>query len=243
MSKNSTNRVGSLLTRAREEGTIPWAWIADDTRAIAKPTTWSSPESILDAAVRGYRVDWWKQQNYRVLLCSEKSTVSGTVEPTAGAYGVGFLSLHGYSSATIVNDLAALSLTDPRPLLVAYIGDWDPSGLHMSERDLPGRLERYGGRAAVQRIALTAADVADPALPSFDAETKIKDPRYPWFSARYGPRCWELDALSPVVLRARVEAWIISMIDWAAWDRCLAVETAERDSLREVAGIWKAAQL
>jgi hypothetical protein len=237
MSKCSTNRVGSLLTRAREEGTIPWAWIADGTRSIDRPATWDSPDAILEAAVNSYRRDWWEQQPVRVLLCSEKSTVAGTVLPVTRSFGLGFLSLHGYSSATLVNDVAALSLEDPRPLLLLYLGDWDPSGLDMSERDLPGRLERYGGRATVERIALSLQDIR-PSLPSFDAESKANDARYRWFSNKYGRRCWELDALSPVTLRDRIQARIRSLIDWDAWDRCARVEEAQRDSLREVMGIW-----
>jgi len=240
MSKNSTNRVGSQLTWAREQGAIPWSWISDDTRHIARPNTWDSPGDLLDAAARQYRRDWWSQQFGRVLLCSEKSTVSGTVRPVTETYGVGFLSLHGYSSATLVNVLADLSVEDARPLILLYIGDWDPSGLDMSERDLPNRLDRYGGLAQVERIALTAEDVADPTLPSFAAESKSQDARYAWFSATYGRRCWELDALSPVVLRERVEQRIRSLIDWAAWKRCQRVEAAERTSLLEIVGAWKA---
>jgi hypothetical protein len=239
MSKNSTNRVGSLLTRAREEGTIPWAWIADGTRSIDRPATWDSPDDILEAAVNSYRRDWWEQQPVRVLLCSEKSTVAGTVLPITRSFGVGFLSLHGYSSATLVNDVAALSLEDPRPLLLLYLGDWDPSGLDMSKRDLPGRLERYGGRATVERIALTEYDIGHADLPSFDAESKATDARYTWFTNTYGRRCWELDALSPVLLRDRIDLRIRDLIDWDAWTRCSRVEEAQRDSLREVMGIWQ----
>jgi hypothetical protein len=40
------------------------------------------------------------------------------------------------------------------PLLVLYVGDWDPSGMHMSEVDLPKRLAEYGGSVEIQRMAL-----------------------------------------------------------------------------------------
>jgi hypothetical protein len=131
-----------------------------------------------------------------------------------------------------------VSLEDPRPLLLLYLGDWDPSGLDMSERDLPSRLERYGGRATVERIALAEQDIR-PSLPSFDVELKANDARFAWFTAKYGQRCWELDALSPVVLRDRIDARIRDLIDWDAWTRCSRVEEAQRDSLREVMGIWQ----
>ena len=242
MDKRCTNQVGSQLTWARENGVIPWAWIVDGTRSIDRVPTWDSPSDILQAAAHGYRRDWWEQQRYRLLLCSEKSTVEGTVKPITGQYGVGFLSLHGYSSATSAHDVAELSAEDARPLILLYIGDWDPSGLHMSVRDLPGRLERYGGVVDVRRIALTEYDVDTDDLPCFLADTKSKDPRYRWYVERYGRLCWELDALNPNTLRERVEQHIRDFIDWEAWERCAKVEQAERNSLLEVVGAWKGAQ-
>ena len=241
MDKRHTNRVGAQLTWAREQGLIPWAWIVDGTRTIERRPSWDSPDEVLRSAAAQYRRDWWEQQAVRVLLCSEKSTVAGTVKPITDQYGVGFLSMHGYSSATSAHDVATLSVEDARPLTVFYIGDWDPSGLHMSERDLPARLARYGGRVRVLRIALASGDVSSP-LASFSTDDKRKDPRYTWYRAQYGPRCWELDALDPNTLRARVDQHIRQYIDWPAWERCLAVEAAERASLLEVVGAWKGAR-
>ena len=86
-------------------------------------------------------------------------------------YGVGFRVMHGFSSATAVYDVAQDD--DGRPLIVLYVGDWDPSGLCMSEQDLPERLERYDGEHVdLQRIALTQDQLAD--LPSFPATDKTE---------------------------------------------------------------------
>src|SRR5262245_54895705 len=79
------------------------------------------------------------------------------------------------------------SIQDPRPSLVLYVGDWDCSGLHISELDLPNRLERYGGKIELKRIALTFDDLKD--LPSFPASDKKKDPRYSWYAKQYKPLC------------------------------------------------------
>src|SRR5262249_56371604 len=87
------------------------------------------------------------------------------------------------SSATSVYDVAQ-SHSD-RPLVALYVGDWDPSGLYMSESDLPDRLRQYGGdHVDLRRVALTG----EQALPlqSFPATGKRNDPRYPWFTGRYG---------------------------------------------------------
>jgi hypothetical protein len=53
-----------------------------------------------------------------------------------------------------------------------------------------------------------------------------------------GGRCWELDALSPVVLRDRVEQAIVDRLDQAAWDRAEIVEQAERESLTTILNTW-----
>jgi hypothetical protein len=42
-------------------------------------------------------------------------------------------------------------------------------------------------------------------LPSFPAADKKTDRRYGWFVKNFGRHCWELDALDPRDLRARVK--------------------------------------
>ena len=243
MTKSETNRVGSQLTWAREHRIIPWDWIVDGTREIARPATWSDPGSLLRACADQYRRDFWQQQDTYLILCSEKSTVSGTVQPVTDQYGVGFVSMHGYGSATSTHDLASLSRYDHREVVLLYIGDWGPSGMHMSAVDLPNRVERYGGLVEVRRIALTADDtVRLGTAPSFSADEKRKDPRHTWYVDQFGGRCWELDALDPNILRDRVESAIRLYIEWDAWERCPKVEEAEKASLLEMVGAWKGAK-
>ena len=72
------------------------------------------------------------------------------------------------------------------------------------------------------------------ALPSFPATDKKKNPRYKWFRANYGDRCWELDAMDPNDLRACVEEGDQKLIEPVAWERCEVVNRAERESLRSI---------
>jgi len=242
MGKNSTGRVSRQLTWARENGDVPWHWIVDETREIERRATWDNPQAVLEQAARRYRRDWWEQQEHRVLVASEKATVAGTVRPVTRDYAVGFVALHGYGSASLVHDIADMSTEDERPLILLYVGDWDPSGMHMSEVDLPDRIERYDGDVEVRRIALTRQDTANLGTTvSFSAHEKARDARYGWFVRRYGDRCWELDALDPNILRDRVETAIHQYIDWEEWRRCQKVEEQERQSLRDVVGAWKQA--
>jgi len=220
---------------------VPWEWIVDETRHAERPGTWANPETFIPAVMQSYRRDRWVHQPHRVEVWSEKGTIRGTLAPVLQHYGVTFRVMHGHGSTTALHDMAQESQEDVRPLTVLYCGDWDPSGMHMSALDIPDRVARYGGAVEVLRVALAGEEV-DPrrsTLPSFPA--KRTDSRYKWFVENYGSTCWEVDALSPVVLRERVAAAIEQYIDWDAWFRCDVVEHAEQRSLRQILGTWRTA--
>jgi hypothetical protein len=186
---------------------------------------------------RSYRRDFWAEQPVRVECWSEKGTVRGVLAPVLEEYGVGFRVMHGFGSATIVHDVA--EDWGGVPLRVLYAGDWDPSGLYMSERDLPERIERYGGdHVDIRRIALLPGDL--DGLPSFSAGDKRRDPRHRWFVERYGTRCWELDAMHPNELRERVRQSIEAEIEPEAWARCEQAQAAEQESLESLLDRWTA---
>ncbi len=238
MGKSATNGVSRLIRIAREVGEIPWEWIVDESREAETANRWSNPDAIINAAVRGYRRDYWQDQGYRVEIWSEKGTVRGTLGPVLAEYGVTFRVMHGYASATVVNDVAEMSNQSPKPLVVLYVGDWDPSGLHMSDVDLPRRLTQYGAKYVLVRVALTRGDLKE--LPSFEPETKVKDPRYQWFMKTINTQCYELDAMPPPELRSRVESEIRGLIDFDLWDHAVMVERAEVDSMKEFYKSWQA---
>jgi len=235
MAKKETDRVSKLLTRAREGTLIPWGWIVDETRQPELPGTWRNPKAILQTAVRSYRRDHWQYQNVHVEVWSEKGTVRGTVAPVLQDLGVTFRVFHGYGSTTSVHEVAQASNEIDKPFVALYIGDWDPSGLHMSEVDLPERVERYWGNITVTRIALIETDLTS-GLPWFELDSKRADPRLNWFlktsASRHGSRCWELDALDPRELRQRVQEAIVEYVDAATWERSALAEQAEQESLK-----------
>lgn len=237
MGRSDMQRVYRLLKEARERGIIPWDWIVDETRELERRPSWNDPAAFVATVSRAYRRDFWDQQPKRVEVWSEKGTVRGVLAPVLDEHGVGFRVMHGFSGATTVYDVAQDD--DGRPLIILYVGDYDPSGMFMSEHDLPDRLKNYGGEHVdLVRIALRREQLEG--LPSFPASDKHKDPRYKWFVGRFGDRCWELDALDPNDLRVLVRAAIRDQIEPTAWNRCADVEIAERESLRTVLDSWNA---
>jgi hypothetical protein len=233
MSKGETAKVSKILTRARENGEIPWDWIVDETREKERASAWRDLDDFRETVVKTYRKDFWLHQPETVEIWSETGTVRGTLAPVLREFGVSFSVKHGFDSTTSVHLAAEQTRDLERPMIVLYVGDWDPSGLCMSNVDLPRRLREYGANVDLHRIALTADDIG-PGLPSFPAHERSKDPRYKWFKREFGDQCWELDAMNPNDLPDRVRNAIMSLIDWDLWNQCLAIEKAEKAALAEI---------
>ncbi|MDY0068251.1 MAG: hypothetical protein RBS02_17965 [Steroidobacteraceae bacterium] len=149
--------------------------------------------------------------------------------------------MKGFGSFTAVRQAAedSIDLTSDRDAVALYIGDWDPSGLYMSEVDLPARLARYGSRWSFRRIALVRDDL--DGLPHFDTSTKKEDARPPWYlknTTADPSKSWELDAMDPNDLRERVRVEIERYMDLDAWQRALDVEAVEKESMQDFHAEW-----
>ena len=240
MAVGQTQRISRIMTAMREDETLDWTKIVDDSRTVERAKTWDDPNAIIQAAVRGYRRNNWQEQPTIVEVWSEKGTVQGVLAPVLDELGVAFRVMKGFGTFTAVMQAAENSNVDlarNQKTVALYVGDWDPSGLYMSEVDLPTRLARYGGQEQLKRIAILKADTAR--LPHFDARTKSGDARYRWFVERYGRRCWELDAMDPNDLRDRVRKEIERYIDWTLWNRAIEIEAAEVESMKDFHKAWQ----
>jgi hypothetical protein len=246
MEVKNTQKISRLLVWAREQGEIEWESIVDESRSMERVSQWRDLESYGRVIEQSYRRDFWAHQRNQVIVISEKATVAGILRPVLDEYGVTFFPVHGFNSATKMHDLAeqigqgSADEDDRKHFILLYVGDHDPSGMYMSEIDLPERLKRYGandfeewiGKSfALKRIALIDDDIDD--LPPFEA--KPQDPRYGWYVENYGEKAWELDAMDPNKLRDRVEEAINEYIDPGDWEQHKKIETAQRETTRKIA--------
>jgi hypothetical protein len=62
MARSEMAKVYRLLKEAREEGTIFWEWIVDETRELESVASWNDPAQFMDAASLSYRRDFWQDQ-------------------------------------------------------------------------------------------------------------------------------------------------------------------------------------
>lgn len=233
-----------FLTTAREKGDIDWRKIADHTRTAIKPeSTYASIEEFMQVFkdnVEGwwtrYTVDLWADQDYRVKVFIEKDALAGVVSEVSLRYQVATFPGRGYNSFTQLRSLAEELRDIDKSIIILYFGDFDPSGLDI-DRSATKRIKEYAGRDDIEvvRCALTEDDVINlPANP-----TKLTDKRAASYIAKYGDRCWELDALPPDQLRNRVESAIKQYIDLSKYSEAYGKMQAEKAEIQEIiSNLW-----
>lgn len=223
-----------MVVRARERGDVDWTKIVDRSRRVIRAGRgWGSPGEFmadlrkrLEGYAENYAVDMWGNQGYEVRLLVEKDALAEVVAGEALRYQVGVVPGRGYNSFSQLMGEAmelAENVDVDKSIVVLYFGDFDPSGLDI-ERSGRLRLRTYSGvEFDFVREALIDSDIVGlPANPTKKADTRSRA-----YVEKYGDACWELDALPPDVLRARVRGAIERYIDADRWNE--ASDRLERE--------------
>lgn len=216
--------LSSYTATARRDGHFPD--LIDQSRAIHRVQTWTSPNDARAWLASVYRRDRTEHQPYQLWLGVEKAGMVEQLRDWFDDYGVPIVALGGYTSQTIVDQITRAVDADGRPAILLYGGDFDPSGVDI-ERDVVARSDCWKD---VVRVALTEGQVDDYALPPLPG--KATDSRSLGFIAKYGRLVQvELDALDPNVLRALYQDAIDRYLDVEEFDLVVEIETTERAEL------------
>jgi len=216
------------LAQMRRDGSIPYGWIADNTRWQIKSPSYSGLRAALQRTREIYRRDLWADQGVYVEVWVEKDALAGVISRVTDEFGVPLLVARGYSSMTFLYEAAEAIKAIGKPTYVYHFGDYDPSGVNAAEKIQEG-LAEHGARVHFERVAVTEEQIEQYSLPS--RPTKKGDPR----SKKWGHRqSVELDALPAPILRDLVRDCITRHIDVAVWKRTLAIEAEERRTLEMI---------
>jgi hypothetical protein len=221
------------LDQLDSEFLIDPRWIVDEIREAELVSLWDNAEAFMDTVKSAYRRNYWQTQPIHVELWSEKATILGSMRPITQEYGIMLRVCRGFASTGFETKIAEAFEDISKPIVVFYIGDFDPSGICI-ERDIHQRVQIAAGKHfRMIRLAIHAEDITRYNLPP--QPIKATDTRAAAFKARFGNKAAtvELDALPVEVLRARVKEAIKSKIDWELWNRQVIVETAEIECIRD----------
>ena len=133
-------------------------------------------------------------------------------------------------------------MTTVAPLIALYVGDYDPSGMFMSEHDLPDTARKVRRRSCrcLRRIALIAGRPGEPVHPS-PRPTRRRTRATNGSSRTTVIGAGSSTRWTRTICATCVEEEIKAEIEPVAWARCEKVNKAEQESLRTVLDSWKGA--
>jgi len=238
----------------RLDGTIPYGWIADNTRWMRKPRTYSSMEAALQNTAHTYRRQVWDNQYTYVEVWLEKEALAGVLVDITAEFDVPLMVTRGYPSVSFLHEAAeaiddaalgsvdtgtkdeqamalasrVLGLGGGKDVVIYYLGDHDPSGV-----DIPRNVEERLSEFASAYIDFRHVAVTDEQIDEFDLPTrptKRTDTR----AKNWEGGSVELDAIPVEDLRALVRDCIEEHVDQDQLAQLQTVEAEEREVLRRL---------
>ncbi|WP_018291636.1 hypothetical protein [Verrucomicrobium sp. 3C] len=232
--KQTVCRLLGIMRRKRE---IPFRWIADNTRWMRKPRSYSSLTEALELTKRTYRRALWDNQTVYVEVWLEKDALAGVLYEVTSLYDVPLMVTRGYPSLSYLYESAEDLMASRKPAYIYYLGDFDPSGVHIPEvveRDL----REYAPEVEIvfERLAVAPEQIVAWNLPT--RPTKRTDTR----AKNFGDQSVEVDAIPPHQLRQLVREAIERHIDQHALQELKLSEAAERETLQRLVARFSEAQ-
>jgi hypothetical protein len=226
-------RAQRQLLEMRQLGIVPYEWIADITRWMRKPKTYSSVEHALRSTRDFYRRSVWNNLDQYIEVWIEKDALAGVLYPITEQYDVPLMVCRGYSSETFAHSAAENIKDIGKTAFIYYLGDFDPSGWQMS-RNLEKKLKGFGAKIEFIRLAVNPEQIRAWNLPS--RTTKKTDTRCKEFYDTFGKNTEsvELDAIPPDDLRELVDDAIERHLPEGYLNELKVAEESERDLLKRL---------
>lgn len=232
-------RLCNLLVKARRAQLISFYDIRDSGTESAGGGGWDSKASFWSSVrytANRYRLDQQRNQPYQIELWCEAAGMVPMLAGMLNEWSVPVYSTGGFSSLTVVKEVADRIASEDRPTIFLHVGDHDPSGESIFEsmsEDIRCFIEAdHGNEVYVEhtndyeelfqprRIAVTPAQIREYDLDS--APPKRSDSR----SSTWVGSTTQAEALSPVQLEEIVQGAVLRYIDEEILD-----ETREQEQL------------
>lgn len=198
-----------------DEEKLDWSLVLDFSRTVNMPSYNSSLRDTLTSSVAMYHASYWKHIPKQIWLWCEKSTLNGLIQPVASKWQVPFIPTTGFSSKTVIHDVAEKMKGIGKPVVVFDLGDYDPSGERINE-SLEATLRRYLSQIApdltmsFEKLAVLPHQIEKWKLPTRPTKAgktnthagKADSPRRKRWTDESSPlsRSVEVDAVDPDVL-------------------------------------------
>jgi 5S rRNA maturation endonuclease (ribonuclease M5) len=154
--------VQSQLLQMRREGSLPYSFIADNTRFRIKPDSHNTLKDALETELRRFRIDMWKNLDEHVEIWLEKDALASIFSDITSEYDVPLFVSRGFSSESFLYQSAENIRRIGKPTTIYLFSDWDPSGVELTN-SIEKLLPRFNIGVDINfvRKALTPSHIRD----------------------------------------------------------------------------------
>jgi hypothetical protein len=229
--KTGYGTVQRLLVEMRMAGDVPFSWIADNTRWMRKPRSFTGLEEALKETAEFYRRDLWSDADVYVEVWCEKDALAGIVLEETRPYDVPLMVARGFASVTYLYNAARNIAEQEKPAFIYHFGDHDPSG-RLAAQKIEQKLREFAPKAEIhfETVAVTPQQIRRWNLPT--RPTKRKGNTH---AKGFKGDSVELDSIPAFRLRQLVRRSIERHIDRDRLRILEITEESERHILRRFA--------
>ena len=226
--------VQDRLTKLRRAGRVQYGWVADMSRRGYFVNTFTDAADFVRTMAGHYRGDLWQQSAFRCEVWTESRSIASVLQDLCEDLAVSLFPCGGFTSLSFAHSAAEqhnLS-RDTRPLVVFYVGDYDPAGVTI-DRVLQKELRQHlrdDIELDFRRLGINEDQVREYDLPTKPRKLGDKRSQHIAFTV-------EAEAMPGKVLRSIVRKEIEALLPQRALEVCRAAEDSERAHLEHIANM------
>lgn len=231
-SERGYRHVQDRCVKLRRAGRIPYDWIADMSRRGYYVNTFTGAGDFVRRMSGLYRSDLWRDAECRCEVWAESRSIASVLQRDCEELAVSLFPCGGFSSLSFVHSAAQEHNGDDdrRPLVVLYVGDYDPAGVLIDralEREMRAHL-RPDVPLEFRRIAINEDQVAALDLPKKPRKEGDKRAQHVTYTV-------EAEAMPARVLRALMRQHVDALLPPGALSVAKVAEESERLHLTSMA--------
>ena len=228
--------VQSRCVKLRRAGLIPYNWIADLSRQGYFVNTFDDAGDFIRQMGGLYRADLWRDADVKCEVWAESRSIASVMLGDCKELAVDLYPCGGFSSLSFVHAAAQShnASADKRPLVVIYVGDFDPAGVLIDvalQRELREHL-RSDIDLDFKRIAINEWQVATYDLPTKPRKEGDKRSQHVTYSV-------EAEAMPARDLRALLRDNVEVLLPIGALAVSKVAEQSEREHLSNMAAMFE----
>ena len=228
--------VQSRCVKLRRTGLIPYNWIADLSRQGYFTNTFDDAGDFIRQMGGLYRADLWRDADVKCEVWAESRSIASVMLTDCKELAVDLYPCGGFSSLSFVHAAAQShnARHDSKPLVVIYLGDFDPAGVLIDvalQRELREHL-RSDIDLDFRRIGINEEQVEVYDLPTKPRKDGDKRSQHVTYSV-------EAEAMPARDLRYLLRYEVESMLPEGALHTAKVAEQSERQHLQNMAAMFE----